>query len=1093
MGKTAKSSVCKTSPRCSIRVKNRMYRIGKGKEKSMGTRRLEKIDICKGILIILMVTGHATGRFNFYIYQFHMAAFFFLSGYCSNQLKNGVFHTTYNKLCTILLPAVVSGGAGITGLWILDKAGLQVTLLGTEFPGWATALKALFLNGDPGVNILGANWFLLALFGVYVVNRIVLLLSSGRVNTRYILFSIGLYMAGYGYVTDGIPLRWGMLPADLILIAQLFFAVGYICRCCGCLEHREINRVILIVTAILVVVAAQKAGKVTVDWPARDFNGSIHDFFIAMNGTLFVYTLAEAVSALPLRRIRNALGYIGRNTLGILLLHFGCFKILFVLAYYAGIIPKSDIACLTPGQMSSKVLVSRLWPFIVVFSIAISLVLWRTANRSRIIRIFVGEERELYASGWERLQATPFMRQIKSVRDVAAAKMTETYLACRREIGRRPLYYFFALLLLMLAAIPMYRQGIVCGEELFARLASTDGAKEFYRQMAAEYMGEERMLASKLLVGIIYLGFLGPVNGGFKIVQILTILIDIGLFSILMYQLVKNKGVAALCGIMLIVFVPVTFEYTAPNAFVTLYTVPFAALLSSLIFWLHYLDCRKQWCLAGSMGLLMISVISCEILVGFIPVYILLMFYRDGIRNKKNLLRTGLFPVFVGLLCLGVHMAHGGGMPREESLGSVMAAVAQQVKESFPGYYMFSEKYRGLAEMYRGITPENVVRVVLLSVIAAILVYYLLNSARKKDRERNAWKKAILVGIWLSWMLFPAVFAVADETWREYTQKDGSATWFQYFGTTALLCSLMWSLCSRIQKRSGAILCTVGMVALLLPTQGMNDMLSWRQMENFQRLTMIEGLFSTDVFAQLDGGVLAAEDLYETRDTLFVEEGYWSQYAKRKGRSIELVSGRDEEIREEPSGRLYFDGEQFCLRRGSELCVIARQPLAGDGMIKVSEGRAQRIEYGDFTEDHGYYIWFYEWNGQGELKPMSQDKTARYTVGSTLEESIKTGYYGDGWVNKSSTFLCRAGGEGIVEIGLRFPYNRMDGKKIEVYVENEYVDTLPVEGEQQTVVVHAAANQAVLIRLESNFEVADADKNGDTRELSYLMEYLEGK
>lgn len=39
--------------------------------------RVEWLDIMKGILIILMVVGHATGKFNGFIYQFHMAAFFY--------------------------------------------------------------------------------------------------------------------------------------------------------------------------------------------------------------------------------------------------------------------------------------------------------------------------------------------------------------------------------------------------------------------------------------------------------------------------------------------------------------------------------------------------------------------------------------------------------------------------------------------------------------------------------------------------------------------------------------------------------------------------------------------------------------------------------------------------------------------------------------------------------------------------------------------------------------------------------------------------------------------------------------------------------
>lgn len=41
----------------------------------MEKKRIEWVDIYKALGIILVVVGHATGAFNNYIYQFHMAAF----------------------------------------------------------------------------------------------------------------------------------------------------------------------------------------------------------------------------------------------------------------------------------------------------------------------------------------------------------------------------------------------------------------------------------------------------------------------------------------------------------------------------------------------------------------------------------------------------------------------------------------------------------------------------------------------------------------------------------------------------------------------------------------------------------------------------------------------------------------------------------------------------------------------------------------------------------------------------------------------------------------------------------------------------------
>ena len=59
------------------------------------TNRIDSLDICKGILIILVVVGHAIeivdpahkSYFIKLIYSFHMPAFFIISGFLFNTRK----------------------------------------------------------------------------------------------------------------------------------------------------------------------------------------------------------------------------------------------------------------------------------------------------------------------------------------------------------------------------------------------------------------------------------------------------------------------------------------------------------------------------------------------------------------------------------------------------------------------------------------------------------------------------------------------------------------------------------------------------------------------------------------------------------------------------------------------------------------------------------------------------------------------------------------------------------------------------------------------------------------------------------------------
>ena len=115
-------------------------------------KRIQWLDICRGILIILMVTGHSTGLFNKYIYQFHMAAFFFLSGYMSQPEKRGMFQTLFDKFFTVLLPAVTTvmmpGIDGISAcLQIREKSRMPIIFMSAKSED-IDIIQGLTVGGD---------------------------------------------------------------------------------------------------------------------------------------------------------------------------------------------------------------------------------------------------------------------------------------------------------------------------------------------------------------------------------------------------------------------------------------------------------------------------------------------------------------------------------------------------------------------------------------------------------------------------------------------------------------------------------------------------------------------------------------------------------------------------------------------------------------------------------------------------------------------------------------------------------------------------------------------------------------------------------
>jgi fucose 4-O-acetylase-like acetyltransferase len=73
-------------------------------------RRIEYLDIFRGIGIILMVMGHIgfTGHFDYFIHAFHMPMFFFVAGYFFNEQVEARFFIL-SKIKTILIPYVSFG------------------------------------------------------------------------------------------------------------------------------------------------------------------------------------------------------------------------------------------------------------------------------------------------------------------------------------------------------------------------------------------------------------------------------------------------------------------------------------------------------------------------------------------------------------------------------------------------------------------------------------------------------------------------------------------------------------------------------------------------------------------------------------------------------------------------------------------------------------------------------------------------------------------------------------------------------------------------------------------------------------------------
>ena len=217
----------------------------------MNTKRLDWIDIAKGIGIILVVLGHTlvpqvreTGFAGFlwiFIYNFHMPLFFFLSGYL---FEKGLPHYTnkgkfiLGKLQYLMLPYLIFS----TFAYLFIGFSLKIPLLAKvlENGGYtAVDLKDAILQIVTYNNHIDKHlWFVFSLFIVFLVN---ILIPKIMKSKPMLIVLLGLYISK-AYVH-----YYGIL--DYVTSDLLFFSLARIAFSTG--NKKSINT---IVTAVIFVV-----------------------------------------------------------------------------------------------------------------------------------------------------------------------------------------------------------------------------------------------------------------------------------------------------------------------------------------------------------------------------------------------------------------------------------------------------------------------------------------------------------------------------------------------------------------------------------------------------------------------------------------------------------------------------------------------------------------------------------------------------------------------------------------------------------------------------------------------------------------------
>lgn len=277
-------------------------------------KRLDWVDIAKGIAIILMVVGHEVYNRSVYalIFSFHMPLFFILSGYTSGVVLTWAkfrkkFKNTFIKV------------------WLL--AVLMVFLLGVEkliFSAHENFLQ--FINSSllgvlwgsnipaRGIMNVGVMWFMFVFFWAKLLFDFLQVVFPNKYND--VLLGILSYLM---YIVAGNQLHWLPQALDVVPIAALFMWCGHTLRIVfeKFVSQREHVEQIIIAVAFVYWIAMVQ-NNIYIDLSIRNYPYFIFSFIEAIAGTIVIDYLSKCFS---LNKVLASLKYVGRHTLAVLCIH----------------------------------------------------------------------------------------------------------------------------------------------------------------------------------------------------------------------------------------------------------------------------------------------------------------------------------------------------------------------------------------------------------------------------------------------------------------------------------------------------------------------------------------------------------------------------------------------------------------------------------------------------------------------------------------------------------------------------------------------------------------------------------------------------
>lgn len=1065
------------------------------------TSRILWMDIFRGLLILSVVIGHSTGKYNAYIYQFHMGAFFLASGFTTKQESRSLLETIFHRLLTLWLPLFASIIVVQILVECLNATGSYSSFFTLSYMPFWEVLVQFLTKGTIYTWWLGAAWFLMVLLAITLLHRVLFQLMGNHYGIAYGVVSVVLFLIGYSLASSTMQ-KWSW---DLVLIAQLYFAVGLYLQ-----KYREKFAASAKLGAMLALAVVTFSFMwvdatffhYTMDFPSRAFNSPVVDFFLVLNGTAFIYALSRLIERIPY--FSTGIRYLGRNTLPILLFHFMAFKAAYLILFAAGYMQWDQIAELTPPAEIGM----RFWWLISAIAVAISLIIWEGIRRVKFLRIAFGQEKTLYNSYYRSLMKNKYWRGL----DVELGKMKVPQIEILHEerissIKRYHPYVFVFGATLLLTMIPIIMQGITLNDEVQAYQSRQQGwFSLLFRNIGEEIrMGRPLRILAALNVSLSFISENIYFN---RFIQCGFIFAGFAAFGYFIYKLLNNKQLSMFVTVFMVLFYPITFEHAAPNAFNGLVFIPMTELFLSLGLFCCYLDTRKKQSLYCAAVLLILALLGYEFMITFIPLYGLTYIYKSYYTKNHFEIKKAINAVvvcaaigisFLFVLLLTSKLCQGeyeGAQFGFVSVKSSLKIVWTLFLSAVPGYWLTNAKYQYLFTIYQDNSGFTLRTVLLIAFALFALLIIIKNRRCTTSKPTQLWVNIAILCVSSIYCFLPSSANAVSKVYQGNVTSDHftalPVSSYLYLFICFTICYAIWLILSKVKNKLLTLGCVVAIVLCAVPVQCMNSTFAQEQHRNADRFVKMGALFETNTVGNLSFNTVYAPDLYKTKNTLAIHQEYFENIAGLNGiEKIQFVTEPEADC----NVMLFETGvNQWTITTGNEAVILSEYRLDGEVGVRLDYSLCEFVNVSDQGRDGDFYYYHFKKDAAGNLQVSNDEPFISIikTAGTTLETAyIQYGIHPDGWIEPEAKLQIAAGDEGSILLKGYYNQEITGNEVISVYQGENLLAEYVISGKDIEFDIPCAPNTTVELTIKSNFSF-QADPP-DIRELSFIMVSLDGE